>query len=58
LSVGSSEITAALATLKELTSSIKNDYVEVLSTTEKLRAAMENLVLISKGTEKQEQKAS
>jgi methyl-accepting chemotaxis protein len=53
LSAGSSEITAALATLKDLTSSIKTDYVDVLSTTDKLRNAMENLVQISKTTEKQ-----
>jgi iron only hydrogenase large subunit-like protein len=55
LSVGSSEITAALTTLSDLTSSIKTDYVEVLSTTDKLRASMEDLVRISKATEKQAQ---
>ena len=53
LSAGSSEITAALATLKELTSSIKNDYVEVLSTTDQLRDSMENLVKISNVTGQQ-----
>jgi ABC-type transporter Mla subunit MlaD len=53
LSAGSSEITAALATLKDLTSSIKTDYIDVLSTTDKLRDAMENLVRISNATEKQ-----
>jgi methyl-accepting chemotaxis protein len=57
LSVGSSEITAALAILSELTSSIKKDYVEVLSTTDKLRSSMEDLVRISKATEQQSQVA-
>jgi hypothetical protein len=55
LSAGSSEITSALATLKELMCSIKTDYVEVLSTTDKLRDSMENLVRISKATEQQNQ---
>jgi methyl-accepting chemotaxis protein len=54
LSAGSSEITSTLATLKELTASIKTDYNEVLSTTDKLRDAMENLVRISKANEKRE----
>jgi methyl-accepting chemotaxis protein len=47
LSTSSSEITATLVSLKELTSSIKTDYIEVLSTTDKLRDAMEGLVQIS-----------
>jgi methyl-accepting chemotaxis protein len=51
LSAGSSEITATLSTLKELTASIKTDYTEVLSTTDKLRDSMENLVQISKAGE-------
>jgi hypothetical protein len=54
LSAGSSEITAALGTLKDLTSSIKTDYIDVLATTDKLRDSMENLVRISKATEKQQ----
>jgi methyl-accepting chemotaxis protein len=53
LSAGSSEIIASLATLKELMASIKTDYIEVLSTTNKLRDSMENLVQISKATEQQ-----
>jgi iron only hydrogenase large subunit-like protein/uncharacterized protein YoxC len=53
LSAGSSEITSALGTLKDLTSSIKTDYDDVLNTTEKLRDSMENLVRISKATEQQ-----
>jgi iron only hydrogenase large subunit-like protein/ABC-type transporter Mla subunit MlaD len=57
LSAGSSEITSALAILSELTSSIKSDYVEVLSTTDKLRNSMEDLVRISKATEQQSQTA-
>jgi methyl-accepting chemotaxis protein len=52
LSAGGSEITSTLTTLKELTASIKTDYHEVLSTTDRLRDAMENLVRISKETEK------
>jgi phage-related protein len=56
LSAGSSEITAALGTLKELTSSIKTDYIDVLSTTDKLRDSMENLVRISNATVNQSQK--
>jgi chromosome segregation ATPase len=51
LSESSSEITTTLTTLRELTSSIKTDYAEVLSTTDKLRDAMENLVQISKTAE-------
>jgi iron only hydrogenase large subunit-like protein/ABC-type transporter Mla subunit MlaD len=58
LSAGSSEITGALATLNDLTASIKTDYVDVLSTTNKLRSSMEDLVRISKATEKQGQIAS
>jgi methyl-accepting chemotaxis protein len=58
LSAGSTEITAALSTLGDLTSSIKTDYVDVLSTTDKLRASMEDLVRISKATEQQSQQAS
>jgi iron only hydrogenase large subunit-like protein/ABC-type transporter Mla subunit MlaD len=50
LSAGSSEITSTLATLRELTASIKTDYNEVLSTIDKLRDAMEHLVRISKET--------
>jgi methyl-accepting chemotaxis protein len=55
LSAGSSEITATLASLKELTSSIKTDYTEVLSATDKLRDSMENLVQISDATEKRQE---
>jgi hypothetical protein len=58
LSAGSSEITAALSTLGDLTSSIKTDYVDVLSTTDKLRASMEDLVRISKATEQKGLQAS
>ena len=53
LSAGSSEITTALSTLKGLTSSVITDYTDVLSTTGKLRNSMEDLVTISKETEKQ-----
>jgi uncharacterized phage infection (PIP) family protein YhgE len=50
LSTGSSEITSTLTTLRELTSSIKTDYAEVLSTTDKLRDSMEDLVRIAKAS--------
>jgi methyl-accepting chemotaxis protein len=47
LSSGSSEITATLVTLHEVTSAIKSSYSEVLSITGKLRKAVDDLEQIS-----------
>jgi methyl-accepting chemotaxis protein len=43
LSAGSSEITATLSTLHDLTSAIKTSYSEVMAITGKLRNAVEDL---------------
>jgi iron only hydrogenase large subunit-like protein/ABC-type transporter Mla subunit MlaD len=47
LSSGSSEITATLATLHEVTAAIKTSYSEVMEITAKLRKAVEDLETIS-----------
>jgi methyl-accepting chemotaxis protein len=43
LSANSSEITAALKDLRELTSAVKSSYAEILAMTDNLRDAMEDL---------------
>lgn len=47
LSAGSTEITASLAGLRELTAAVKTSYAEMLSMTDKLREAMNNLAQVS-----------
>jgi ABC-type transporter Mla subunit MlaD len=47
LSAGSTEITAALESLRELTAAVKISYAEMLSMTDKLREAMDNLARVS-----------
>jgi methyl-accepting chemotaxis protein len=47
LSAGSSEITASLAGLRELTAAVKTSYAGMLSMTDKLREAMNNLAQVS-----------
>ncbi|MDR0443666.1 MAG: methyl-accepting chemotaxis protein [Treponema sp.] len=50
LSAGSSEITATLVTLRELTSAIKTSYAEVLTMMTKLRDDMNDLAAVAKET--------
>jgi ABC-type transporter Mla subunit MlaD len=47
LSAGSTEITAALESLRELTGAVKISYAEMLSMTDKLREAMDDLARVS-----------
>jgi methyl-accepting chemotaxis protein len=47
LSAGSTEIITALTGLRELSSSVKASYAEMLSMTDKLRGAMNELARVS-----------